>query len=72
MTKVEKSSKMEDMLRTTGWKVFQAALEQRYESAVKSLVTGCETSPEYIAAQRERCKLIRELLSVAGISKEEL
>ena len=60
-----------EMRATKGWEIFMETMRDKYQAAARSLITGTSRDEYDIAYERARCKLVRELLTAAGIRKEE-
>lgn len=61
-----------EMTSTEGWKLFQAMLEGKYKTELRSLVTGTDETQLDMVKRKARCKVIKEILQEARINKEEL
>lgn len=63
---------LEEMVKTEGWKLIQAMLIEKYKAEVRGMLTGPDESITDTAKRKARCKVIKEILQEARISKEEL
>jgi len=68
---MSRSIDLDEMRATKGWKDLYEELVRRYQASANALIHGTSTDQVEISQHRARCKLIREVLASAGVSKED-